>query len=143
MKKNTIIIIAIILIGGTILLSTILSDSSDNQTSDDLNTSPNLKQALNDAKIENKKVLLIFDQDNCYYCDLFKEDTLSNSDVQEILNKKYIVVTVDINKEGAIANKFKIFGTPSTIFLNNNGKEIHRIEGYVPADEFLNSIKEI
>lgn len=143
MKKNTIIIIAIILIGGTILLSTILSDSSDNQTSDDLNTSPNLKQALNDAKIENKKVLLIFDQDNCYYCDLFKEDTLSNSDVQEILNKKYIVVTVDINKEGTLANKFKIFGTPSTIFLNKNGKELHRIEGYVPADEFLNSLKEI
>ena len=141
MKKNIIIIIA--LICSIITLYAILSDNSDNQIVNGLNSTSNLTKALNNAQLENKKVLLIFDQDSCYYCDLFKEDTLSNPEVQEILNKKYIVVYIDINKEGATASKYQIFGTPSTIFLNKNKKELYRIEGYVPADEFLKTLKEI
>lgn len=143
MKKIILLIIAVLVIASALVLSVDSSEKTNNQMVDGLNSTSDLTQAINDAKTENKKILLIFDQDNCYYCDLFKEDTLSNSEVQEILNKNYIVVDIDINKEGSIASKYKIYGTPSTIFLNKNTKELHRIEGYVPADEFLNSLKEI
>ena len=142
MTKKLIIIIMLIL-AGTLFLYALTDDTSDKQVTDGLNTTTNFKQALDDAKIQNKKVLLIFDQKDCYYCDLLKEDTLSDSKVQKILNKDYIVVDIDVNKEGKLAEEYKIYGTPDLIFLDKNKKEIHRIDGYVPADEFLNTLKEI
>lgn len=143
MKKIILLIIAVLIIGSALILSIDTNENNNNQMVDGLNSTSDITQAITDAKNENKKILLIFDQDSCYYCDLFKEDTLSNSEVQEILNKEYVVVDIDINKEGSIASKYKIFGTPSTIFLNKNNKEIHRIEGYVSANEFLDTLKEI
>lgn len=143
MKKIILLIITVLIIGSAIILSIDTNENNNNQMVDGLNSTSDITQAITDAKNENKKILLIFDQDSCYYCDLFKEDTLSNSEVQEILNKEYVVVDIDINKEGSIASKYKIFGTPSTIFLNKNNKEIHRIEGYVSANEFLDTLKEI
>lgn len=143
MKKIILLIITVLIIGSALILSIDTNENNNNQMVDGLNSTSDITQAITDAKNENKKILLIFDQDSCYYCDLFKEDTLSNSEVQEILNKEYVVVDIDINKEGSIASKYKIFGTPSTIFLNKNNKEIHRIEGYVSANEFLDTLKEI
>lgn len=142
MTKKIIIIILLIL-AGTFILYALTDNTSDDQITDGLNTTTNFKQALNDAKTQNKKVLLIFDQDDCYYCDLLKEDTLSDLEVQKILNKNYIVVDIDVKKEGKLAAEYKIYGTPYLIFLDKNNKEIHRIEGYVPANEFLDTLKEI
>lgn len=143
MKKIILLIIAVLIISSALILSIDTNENTNNQMVDGLNSTSNITQAITDAKNENKKILLIFDQDSCYYCDLFKEDTLSNSEVQEILNNEYVVVDIDINKEESIASKYKIFGTPSTIFLNKNNKEIRRIEGYVSANEFLDTLKEI
>ena len=143
MKKIILLIITVLIIGSALILSIDTNENNNNQMVDGLNSTSDITQAITDAKNENKKILLIFDQDSCYYCDLFKEDTLSNSEVQEILNKEYVVVDIDINKEGSIASKYKIFGTPSTIFLNKNNKEIHRIEGYVSTNEFLDTLKAI
>lgn len=142
MTKKIIIIILLIL-AGTFILYALSDNTSDEQITDGLNTTTNFKQALNDAKTQNKKVLLIFDQDNCYYCDLLKEDTLSDLEVQKILNKYYIVVVLDVNKESKLAAEYKIYITPNLIFLDKNNKEIHRINGYVPANEFLDTLKEI
>ena len=85
--------------------------------------------------------MLVFDQKNCVYCDMFKEDVLSDSDVISKLNEDYITVIVDINKEPQLASQFKIYGTPIIVFLDSNQNEIERIEGYVDADEFLNTLK--
>jgi thioredoxin-related protein len=142
MTKKIIIIILLIL-AGTFILYALSDNTSDEQITDGLNTTTNFKQALNDAKTQNKKVLLIFDQDNCYYCDLLKEDTLSDLEVQKILNKYYIVVVLYVNKESKLAAEYKIYITPNLIFLDKNNKEIHRINGYVPANEFLDTLKEI
>ena len=142
MTKKIIIIILLIL-AGTFILYVLSDNTSNEQITDGLNTTTNFKQALNDAKTQNKKVLLIFDKNNCYYCDLLKEDTLSDLEVQKILNKYYIVVVIDVNKESKLAAEYKIYGTPNLIFLDKNNKEIHRINGYVPANEFLDTLKEI
>jgi thiol:disulfide interchange protein DsbD len=86
---------------------------------------------------------LIFDQDSCYYCDLLKQDTLSDLEVQEILNNDYIVADVDINREASLAAEYQVFGTPTMVFLECDANQIYSIEGYVPADEFLDDLKGI
>lgn len=117
--------------------------SADSPIVDGLNSTTNLTQALSDAGTQNKNVLLIFDQDGCYYCDLLKKDVLSNGDVQKQLENGFVVVGVDIAKQPQLASKYKVMGTPTCVFLDSKGNEVQRIEGYVNASEFLNSIKEI
>ena len=47
------------------------------------------------------------------------------------------------NKDYDLASKYKVLGTPTVVFLDANEKEIHRIDGYVDANGFLDEIKGI
>ena len=106
-----------------------------------LNTTDDVSDVL--GQKQDKNVMLIFDQDSCVYCDLLKENVLSDSNVQKELNSNYIVVIVDINKYPDVAAKYNVFGTPTTVVVNSTGDEIYRLEGYVESDEFQNALKEI
>ena len=143
MKLKSAVIIGLMLLIGLLAVSSVASYDFNNQIVDGLNSTSDYAQALDDAKINNKTVLLIFDQDSCYYCDLLKQDTLSDLEVQEILNNDYIVANVDINREASLAAEYQVFGTPTMVFLDGDANQIYRIEGYVPADEFLDDLKEI
>ena len=111
--------------------------------SNHVNNTTDLNKAIDYAHAENKSMMLLFTQKNCYYCDELNEKTLSNPEVISKLNEKYITVVIDINDQSKVADKYKVFGTPTIIFLDSNQKEIGKIEGYVDANEFLNTLKRI
>lgn len=123
------------------LLAILAIGMSAGYASDALNNTTDLTKAVSDAQSHNKHVVLIFDQDDCYYCDLLKKDTLSDKNLISQLNKDYITVFIDINAQPQLASKYKVFGTPTIVFLDANQKEIGRIDGYVNADEFSDYIK--
>lgn len=133
--------ISIMLIIAVLMLtSAVCAFEADNSQIDGLNVTTDIDKAFGISKNENKTLMIVFDQDNCVYCDMFKSDVLSNPQVQSRLNESCMVLLVDINKNPDIASKYKVYGTPTTQFLDSNGKEIRKIEGYVPADEFLKEI---
>lgn len=106
-----------------------------------LNNTTDFQKAIDDAQKQNKTIMLVFDQKGCYYCDLFKEDVLSNSEVISELNEDYITVIIDVNQQPQLASKYKVYGTPTIVFIDANENQIDRIEGYVDADEFLDIFK--
>lgn len=114
---------------------------SANFAANTLNNTTDLNAAINDAQSQNKSIVMIFDQDNCVYCDMLKKDVLSNAQVIDELNNKSVVVIVNINEHPELATKYKAYGTPTTVILDSNQQEIGRIEGYVEANEFLNTLK--
>lgn len=143
MKRNIYLFSISILCIFTLLLSVNASDvniTSDNAT---LNVSSDFSQSVDNAKVENKPAMIIFDQSNCVYCEMLKQQTLNNTTVINELNEKFIVVMLDINKNSRVASNYKVYGTPTAIFVDGDAKELHRIEGFVEADELLNEIKEI
>lgn len=124
-----------------LILAILAIGVSANFAADSLNNVTDLNKAIDDAKSQNKNIMLIFSQDDCYYCDLLKKDTLSNGDVISKLNEGYVTVIVDVNQQPQLAAKYKVFGTPVIVFMDQNQKDIGRIEGYVDANEFLDYIK--
>ena len=134
MRKNVMVLLILAIL--TVSVSASFAANPINNTTD-------LSGAINQAHAENKKVMIVFDQKSCMYCDMFKNDVLSNGDVISELNKNYILVFVDVNAHPNIADKYKVFGTPVIVFLDSNQKEIQRIDGYVDANEFLKVIKAI
>lgn len=58
----------------TISISSVTSAIFNDEIVNALNSTSDINQGLNDAQSQNKSVLLIFDQDSCYYCDLLKQE---------------------------------------------------------------------
>ena len=142
MKNLKIYFITFLILVAAVSTSAVFSEDTF-QIAEGLNATSNITQALDNATLENKTVMLVFDQDSCYYCDLFKNDVLSDENVQKELNEKYIVAVSDVNQEPQLAGQLRVVGTPTIVFLDSNASEINRIDGYLPADEFLDVIKEI
>lgn len=142
MKNLKIYFITFLILVAAVSTSAVFSEDTF-QIADGLNATSNITQALDNATFENKIVMLVFDQDSCYYCDLFKNEVLSDENVQKELNENYVVAVSDVNQDPQLAGQLRVVGTPTIVFLDSNASEIDRIDGYVPADEFLDFIKEI
>lgn len=140
MKRYVLIVLAVMLLA---LASAAYGIDFNNSEIPGLNITTDVDGAMDLSKSENKTLMMVFDQDSCTYCDMFKNDVLSNGDVQKELGENYVVVFVDINKHPDIANRYKVFGTPTTQFIDSDGKQIGKVEGYVTCDEFLNTLREI
>lgn len=140
MKKYIFIVAVISLLT---LTSAVYSLDFDDTQISGLNVTTDIDGAFNASQNENKTLAIIFDQDSCVYCDILKENVLSDNDVQKVLNENFIVLMVDINKNPDIAQKYNVYGTPTIQFLDSNGNDVDKIEGCPEKDDFLNVIKEI
>ncbi|GJQ61563.1 MAG: hypothetical protein SCALA702_06160 [Melioribacteraceae bacterium] len=93
------------------------------------------------------KIIIDFYADWCVPC---KElDALTFSDQRVIdKSKEFINYKVDMTKSMSetteeIRDKFRIIGMPTIIFIDESGKEVKRLTGFVNADEFLKIMQDI
>lgn len=128
---------------GILALAPVFAIDFDDSTIQGLNITTDIDDAFDASESENRTLMIVFDQDSCVYCDIFKSEVLSDSDVQSELNENFIVLIVDINENPDIADKYDIYGTPSIQFVGSDGKNIEKIDGGPDVDEFLDIIKGI
>jgi thiol:disulfide interchange protein DsbD len=85
---------------------------------------------------ENKPVLIDFYTDWCGYCDDMDEKTYSDS---KIISKaaNFVCIKVDGDDRTDLVSKYDVDGYPTTVFLDSSGKKVHKVVGYIPADEFI------
>ena len=95
------------------------------------------------GETENKKVFLVFNADWCRYCLKMEKETFQNPTVIAYINRNFVPVSVNSDKEQAIAEKYNVRGLPSTWFIAENGDRIGNRPGYIPADEMLRILKYI
>ena len=120
--------------------SLLVAGDSEEIKIDGLKTSPDLDHALSLAKSKKKPILVVFQQEDCEWCELLVDKVLSNPEVQKELNKRFIVTFVDMNENYKLADEYKILGTPT---VDYEGNEIDRIQGYEREDKFMTKLKEI
>ena len=123
--------------------SLLVAGDSEEIKIDGLKTSPDLDHALSLAKSKKKPILVVFQQEDCEWCELLVDKVLSNPEVQKELNKRFIVTFVDMNENYKLADEYKILGTPTEVLLDYEGNEIDRIQGYEREDKFMTKLKEI
>ena len=140
MKKYVLILMAVMLLAAT---SAVYSADFESSTVPGLNMTTDIDAAFNASQSESKPVAIIFDQESCAYCDMLKEDVLSNADVQKEMNGNYVILMVDVNKNPDFAARYNVVGTPVIRFVDSNGKLIDGIDGYMESDEFIKELKEI
>ena len=92
---------------------------------------------------EGKKVFLTFYADWCTFCTKMDKETFHNQEVANFLNKRFVSIKVNKDKEEAIARKHFVTGLPMTWFIEPSGEKINSLPGYIPPEMFLQILKYI
>jgi thioredoxin-related protein len=93
------------------------------------------------GEAENKKVFLVFNADWCRYCLKMEKETFRDPTVIAYVNRNFVPVSVDSDREQNIADKYNVRGLPATWFISEKGDRIQGRPGYIPADEMLKILK--
>lgn len=89
------------------------------------------------AAEQKKLVLLDLEARWCHWCHVMDEETYSNRQVADILNKNFILVRVDQDARPDLSARYKEYGWPATIIFNAKGEEIEKLAGFQAPDEFI------
>jgi len=94
------------------------------------------KQSLDDARKEDKPILLSLSAVWCHWCHVMDETTYSAFDVIDYINSNFIPVRVDANMRPDIDNLYNQGGWPSTVVLTPEG-EIVQGGNYISQESMI------
>jgi uncharacterized protein YyaL (SSP411 family) len=95
------------------------------------------------ARRENKFILLDLEAVWCHWCHVMDENTYSDPAVIKMLQAHYIVVKADQDARPDLSNRYEDYGWPATVVFNGDGQEIVKRQGYLAPDEMLSMLQAI
>ncbi len=116
------------------------SHSADNETSNqsyELKWYNNLDVAISEAQKTKKPIFSVFSASWCQACQQLESEALVNNQVKQKLAQNYVAVKIDVDTNPELSSKYGIYSIPALIFMNSNGEETKRIEGYQSSDQLL------
>lgn len=107
-----------------------------------------MEEAQKLASQNNKKVMLYAEAEWCGYCQKMNKHVFPEASVSDSLNKYFYSVRIDIESdkklifngkeytEKSLSRKFQVYSTPTTIFVDSDGKVIGTQPGFLPSEVF-------
>lgn len=102
----------------------------------DLEWLTSFDEALQLAQQKSKPIMIDFFADWCGWCKRLDSDTYAHEDVVSKAGD-FISLKIDADIERDLSSRYKIAGLPTILFIDNTGREIHRVVGYRQADKFV------
>jgi thioredoxin-related protein len=96
-----------------------------------------VESGLSQAKASGKPIFIYFRSKSCGWCKKFETEILSVSKVASFIKDSFVPVSIEVNQQNDVSRSFRIRATPTMVFLNGDGSEIHRIRGYVESESFM------
>jgi len=91
--------------------------------------------ALEEAVLLRQPVFLTFYTDWCGWCRKLEAQTFRDPEFVKT-SSRYVTLRLNGDKERGLASMFRVTSYPTTIILNRRGKELGRVIGYKPPDQF-------
>mgnify|MGYP001771037042 CR=1 FL=1 len=98
-----------------------------------------LNEALKVAKATNRLVFVDIGTEWCVFCKKMAREVFPTTEFQEQA-KYFVFVHLDGDHQEDQVSQFGVTGYPTMVILNKDGKEIHRIVGYLPLGNLLNEM---
>src|SRR5882724_9402172 len=89
------------------------------------------------AKRENKFVLLDLEAVWCHWCHVMDETTYKSPEVIALIQSKYIPVRVDQDSRPDLSNRYEDYGWPATVVFGPGGGEIVKRQGYIEPRQMI------
>ncbi len=98
--------------------------------------------ALKQAKAKQQPVIIDIYAPWCGYCRKLQREVYPASEVRAITDK-FVRVRVNGEEHRDVMRKYGVRAFPTIVFLDANGGEIDRINGYMPAAPFARRVRDI
>lgn len=92
--------------------------------------------ALQKGKEAQRPLFIFFTSPWCYQCTEMKRKVFQNKEIVSILNERFLLVEVDVSQNKKLKEDFRIYFTPTSLFLDIHGKPIIDVKGYIPTNRF-------
>lgn len=102
-----------------------------------------------EAAAAGKRLMVVFHQPGCPYCNAFVERNLSQKDIEKAVRKNFDSIGLNMwgsreiasidgknYTEKTFAAALKVQFTPTILFFNEQGKVVLRLNGYIPPHKF-------
>jgi len=99
------------------------------------------KEGMVRGNSTSKKIFLNFHADWCGYCHVMEKKTFRNRSVINYLDKNFISIKVDFDREKKISSLFRVKGLPDNWFFSEDGEILGHRPGYIPPKAFLKILK--
>ncbi len=104
---------------------------------------------VTEAAERNRRVLILFHQDGCPYCNVLVERNLAQRDIETAMRQNFDVIAINmwgdrevLTVDGAtytekeFAAALKVQFTPTLVFMDEQGRSVLRLNGYLPPERF-------
>lgn len=92
--------------------------------------------ALQRGKDTQRPLFIFFTSPWCYQCTEMERKVFQNPEIVSLLNERFVLVEVDISQQKELKEKFRISYTPTSLFLDDRGRPISDVKGYIPTNRF-------
>jgi thioredoxin-related protein len=112
-------------------------------------------QDVREAAQDGKRLMLYFWQDNCPYCKQMTQTTLADPAIVKRTQARFVAVALNVfgerelqwtdgrtMREKELARALGVRGTPTLIFLDEQGAVVLRLAGYIPPERFAAKLAE-
>lgn len=89
------------------------------------------------SRFEKKKAMLYFRADWCSFCAEMESKTFRDPAVVEALNRHFIAIRIDSDREGETARMFRVKSLPDLWFMSETGEVIGHRPGYIPIAQMM------
>lgn len=101
------------------------------------------QQTFDLAKKEDKPVFMLITAVWCYWCHVYRDETLHQPEVVGYINQNFIPVFVDADKRQDLTRQYLSGGWPTTVIFSPDGKEVSRINGHIKKEDLLAYLNKI
>ncbi len=100
-------------------------------------------EAFERARREGKLVLLSVQAGWCHWCHVMSDTTYRDPEVQRLLAERFVLVRADGDARPDLAERYRRYAWPATVFLDASGRELLALRGYRPAGRFAAIVREV
>jgi uncharacterized protein len=95
------------------------------------------------AAREHRFVLLDLHAVWCHWCHVMDEQTYTDSKVRDLIEQRYVAVSIDADSDPDLTSRYGDWGWPATIVLAPDGTEIVKRRGFMPAPQMASLLQAI
>jgi thiol:disulfide interchange protein len=99
-----------------------------------------LEEALERAREQERPIMIDVYADWCVWCKRLDSDTYSNKDVVAKAGE-FVSLKLDADAHRSWVSRYQVGGLPTILFIDPDGKEIHRVIGYKPPGQFVSEME--
>ena len=111
--------------------------------SNEITWTDDIESAKELANNSDKNIMVFFTAEWCSPCRIMKRKVFADTEVKKVIDAKVIPIEINIDNPNteALVKQYNIEATPTTIFINSQGKVIDYSVGKVEKTKFLEMLK--